>query len=101
MSKTLCKAIMRKSSLKIKYFKTRSNDSFKEYKKLKNICSKLYKKEKKEFFRNLNLSFVTDSKNFWKVVKPLFTEKGSAGGNKIVSRKKLNLLMMIRKFLRR
>ena len=40
-------------------------------------------KGKKRFFRNLNLSFVTDNKNFWKVIRPLFTEKGCVGGNNI------------------
>ena len=75
---------MRRSSLETKYFKTRSNDSIKAYKKHKNYCSRFYEKEKKEFLRNLNLSFVTDNKNFWEVVKPLFTEKGCTGGYNIV-----------------
>ena len=35
----------------------------------------------KEFLRNLNLSFVNDNKKFWKVVKPLLTEKGCVRGN--------------------
>ena len=52
MSKTLPKEIMRRSS-----------------------CSRLYKKEMEEFFRNLKLSFVTDNKNFRKVVKPLLTKQ--------------------------
>ena len=55
---------MRSSSLETKYFKARSNDSFKAYKKHKNYSGRLCKKEKKEFFRNLNLSFVTVNKNF-------------------------------------
>ena len=61
VSKTMCKAIMRASPLETKYFKTRSNDSFKGYEKHKSYCSRLYKKEKKEFNRKLNLSFVTDN----------------------------------------
>ena len=38
--------------------------------KNKIYCNRFYQKEKKEPFRNLNLSVATDNKNFWKVVKP-------------------------------
>ena len=76
---------MRRLSLETKYFKTRrSSGFFKAYEKLKNYYSRLYKKRKEEFFRNLNWSFVTDSKNFWKVGNLLFTEKGCVGGNNVV-----------------
>ena len=53
------------------------------YRKHKKCCNIVYEKGKKRFFRNLNLSFVTDNKNFWKVIRPLFTEKGCVGGNNI------------------
>ena len=33
-------------------------------KKKKTFCSRKYKKEKKRFFNNLNMSFVTDNKLF-------------------------------------
>ena len=56
----------------------------------------MYKKEKIEFFRKLNLSFVTDNKNCWKVVKPLFTEKGCVGDNNIILSEKTNLFMFLR-----
>lgn len=50
----------------------------------------------------MNLSFVSDNKNFWKVVKPLLTVKGCVvGNNTVISEKKIHLSMMIRKFLRR
>ena len=38
--------------------------------KNKIYCNRFYQKEKKEPFRNLNLSVATNNKNFWKVVKP-------------------------------
>ena len=47
MSKTLCKAIMKKSSLETKYFKTRSNDSFKAYKNINIFAVDFIKTEKK------------------------------------------------------
>ena len=36
----------------------------------------LVRKAKKDYFDHLDLRNVTDSKKFWKIVKPLFTDKG-------------------------
>ena len=47
---------MRRSNLQTIYFKKRTPESLKKYKKQKNYCSKLYKKERKAFFSNLNPS---------------------------------------------
>ena len=69
MSKTLRKAIMRRSYLEKKYFKK------------KHYCCRLYKKERKMFFNGLNPSFVTDKKLFWKTVKPFYSDKGNYGAN--------------------
>ena len=57
-SKALQKAIMKRSYLEKLYFKNRTENSLKTYKRQKNYCSKLYKKERKEFFNNINPSFV-------------------------------------------
>ena len=40
-----------------------------------NLCVSLIRSEKKNFFSNINMSDVTDSKTFWKKVKPFFTDK--------------------------
>ena len=61
------------------YCKNKSEKSFKAYKKKKSSCSRLYKKERKRFFNNLNPSFVTDNKLFWKTIKPFFSNKGNYG----------------------
>ena len=47
VSNMLRKAIMRKSYLEKKYLKKRTDQSLMAYKKQKNYCIKLYKKEKK------------------------------------------------------
>ena len=47
ITKASPKAIMRRSELETKYFKLKTNDILKAYKKKKNYCSRLYKKEKK------------------------------------------------------
>ena len=44
-----------------------------------NYCSRLYKKERKQFFNGLNPSLATDNKLFWKTVKPLFSDQGNYG----------------------
>ena len=70
MSKTLPETIMRRSYLEKTYFKKRTDHSLKAYKKQKNYCSRLYKKERKNFFSSLNPSFGKDNKLSWKTVRP-------------------------------
>ena len=40
-----------------------------------NFCSKLYKKERKTFYSQLDIKNITDNKLFWKTMKPFLTEK--------------------------
>ena len=81
-TKTLRKAIMRRSNLLKKYFKTRTPESLKKYRKQKNNCSCLYKKERKIFFNNLKVSNITDNKTFWKNIQAIFSENRNVA-NKI------------------
>ena len=76
MSKTLRKAIMRRSNLENKYLKSRNPENKEAYKKQKNDCSRLYKKERKMYYSNLDLKNYTDNKEFWKTMKPFLTDKG-------------------------
>ena len=46
------------------------------YKKQKNYVSRLYKRERKKFFKNLDTRKLIDNKLLWKIVKPLFSDKG-------------------------
>ena len=64
------------------YFKKQTTQLLERFKKQKNYCSRLYKKERKNFFNSLNTSFVNDSKLFWQTVEPFFSNKGIFG-NKI------------------
>ena len=54
------------------------------YNKQRNICAKMVKKAKKEYFQNINLSKITDNKKFWKTVRPLLS-------NKVKTNHKINL----------
>ena len=64
VTKALRKAIMKRSQLEKIYFKKRTQESFKKYKKQKNYCSRLYKREIKSFFESVNSNKITDNKTF-------------------------------------
>ena len=74
MTKTLRKAIMKRSELKSKYYKNKLVQDFQLYKKQRNYCSKLYKKERKLFYNKMNLSNINDNRRFWKTVKPFLSD---------------------------
>ena len=78
MNKTLRKAIMKRSELQTKYMKYKTNEYLRALKKQRNFCSKLYKKERKKFYSNLDMNNITNNKTFWKTVKPFLTNKGSS-----------------------
>ena len=42
----------------------------------------MYKKEREIFFKSLNPSIISDNRKIWKIVRPLFSNKGNFG-NKI------------------
>ena len=64
ITKTLRKAIMRRSQLETKYLKTKTQTDLKLYKKHKNFCSKLYKRERRKYYESLDMKNVLDSKEF-------------------------------------
>ena len=72
MTKALRKAIMRRSQLETKYHKHKTDEYKLLYKKQKNYVSRLYKKERRRFFENLDIKSFLDNKKFWKNVKPFF-----------------------------
>ena len=78
MTKDLHKAIMKRSRLRNKFLRDRTDISREEYKKQKNLCVSLLKKAKKGHFANLDLKSVTDNKKFWQTVKSLFSNKVKA-----------------------
>ena len=76
MTKSLRKAIMKRSELQSKFFKNRSHQNMINYKKQRNFCSRLNKKEKKNYYSKLDTKQITENKAFWKTMKPLFSVKG-------------------------
>ena len=78
VTKDLHKAIMKRSRLRNKFLRDRTDISREEYKKQRNLCVSLLKKAKKDHFANLDIKSVTDNKKFWQTVKPLFCNKVKA-----------------------
>ena len=70
MVRALQKAIMKRTSLYRKYFKTETLKDFASFKKQINFCSNLYKKEKRKYYENLDMKNVTDNTKFWKTNSP-------------------------------
>ena len=75
MNKTLSKAMMHRSKLKNNYNKNPTDDNKNRYKKQRNFCVNLLKREKKRYYSNLDVKILDDNKQFWKKVKPLFSGK--------------------------
>ena len=67
MKKIISKAIMVKSRLKNKYMKNISEGNKINHMRQINYCVKLLKKEKKNFFANLDTKKITDNKTFWQL----------------------------------
>ena len=70
---------MVRSRLLNKFRQDRTISSHVAYKKQRNICVKLLRKTKKDFFINLDVKLVTENKQFWKTVKPCLTVKTLKG----------------------
>ena len=91
MTKALRKAIMTRSRLKNIYNKKRSYENWDKYKKQRNFCVKLLRKTKQDYFNNIDIESVSDTKKFWKTIKPYFSNKG-LNSNKIFLSEKGRLI---------
>ena len=77
MNKSLSKAFMHRSKLKNRLNKDPSDVNRRLYKKQRNRCVNLLKKEKKKYYNNLNMNIFEDNQNFWQTIKPLFSDKSN------------------------
>ena len=64
-----------RSKLRNKFLKSNTIESIEAYKKQRNYCVSLLRATKKNYYENLNINVIMDSKKFWKSVKPFFSEK--------------------------
>ena len=75
MNKTLSKAFMDRARLKNMYLKNPNTESKLAYTRHKNFCTNLLKREKRNYYNNLDTKIFKNNKTFWERVKPLFSEK--------------------------
>ena len=81
VTKAMRKAIMKRSELATKYRRSPTEDNLRAWKKHKNFCSNLYKKERKNYYESLDMNDFTDNQKFWNTVKPLFSNKAKGSSN--------------------
>ena len=62
ITKTLRKVIMRRSQLETNYLQSKTQTNLRLYKKHKNVCSKIYKRERRKYYESLHMKNVLDSK---------------------------------------
>ena len=67
---------MHRSYLQNKVFKSGLQADKEELNKHKNYCNRLSKRERKNFYAQLDTKNITDNKKFWKTVGQLFSDKG-------------------------
>ena len=75
IKKTIKKAFIKRSRCRNIYLKNRSDNNKREYNKQRNYCVSLLRKTKTSYYANLNEKDFTDSKQFWRTVKPLLSDK--------------------------
>ena len=66
---------MTRTRLRNRYNKVSSDGNWKAFKKQRNKCFKLLRKAKNGYYGSLNLKLLTDNRKFWRIVKPLFSDK--------------------------
>ena len=75
VTKVMRTAIMKRSELATKFRAEPTDFNKKAFKKQRNFCNRLYKKERKKYYENLDLKKVTDNREFWKTIKPFLSDK--------------------------
>ena len=91
MNKFLRRAIMKRSKLKNKAYKTKHRVDIKTYKKQRNRAVGLNKQAKFKYFNHLDCK--KDAKPFWDKCKPYFSNKHSRGDTNIMLKEKGKILL--------
>ena len=75
MNKTLSKEIMKRSNLRNKYLKSRSEEDRPRFRKQRDLLVSLLRKTKRSHYSNLNEKNVIDNRKVWNMVKPMLSNK--------------------------
>ena len=76
MNRVLRKATMLLSRLKNRYNKSSTAENWEAFCRHRNLCVKVFRNENNNFYKNLNISDITDNKKFWRTVRPVLSDKG-------------------------
>ena len=90
MNRALSKEIMKKSRLRNKFLKGKSEDDKKNYVKQRNYLP-LLRRTKKEYYGNLDPKKIPGNRTFWRTVKPFLSNK-SIENEKIILVEKEEIL---------
>ena len=71
MTKSLREAIMLRSKFRNRFLKEKTEECKSLYNKQRNICVKLLRKIKMNYYAQLDNKIFTDNRKFWKAVNPL------------------------------
>ena len=77
ITETLRKATMHRSQPETKYLKTKTQTDLKLYRKLKNFCSKLHRRERRKYYESLDIKNALDNEEFWKTIRPFLFDKNT------------------------
>ena len=86
ITKDLRKAICTRSRLKNKFIKNPTEVNEKLYKRQRNKCVLIRKKSIKQYFSNITSKGIVTNREFWKTMKPFFTNKGCLDNCDIILR---------------
>ena len=70
--------------LRNKFNKSRTGVNLQNYRKQRNKCTKVLRNAKQQYFNNLNCERIAYTKQFWKTVKPLFSNKSKTANTIIL-----------------
>ena len=84
VSREMRKGIMTRSRLQHKYWKDGTEESKQLKKKQENYCNRLYKRERKNYYKNLDPKVLEDERKFWLTVKPFYNDKSCGIREKIM-----------------
>ena len=75
INNALSRAHVNKTGIRNWYLKKRSEQNRLSYVKQRSYCVSLLRKTIKDYNTNLNVKHIVDNKQFWRTVKPLFSDK--------------------------
>jgi DNA polymerase III epsilon subunit-like protein len=75
ITKEMRQAIMLRSQLQTRKFKTGTAEDIAAFNRQRNFCNRLAKRTRKKHYNNLDIKDITDNKKFWNTVLPFFSDK--------------------------